>query len=32
MIRFQATEILVDLDGVLERLLIEIAPSGRRGS
>ena len=26
--RFQATEILVDLDGVLERLLIEIAPSG----
>jgi very-short-patch-repair endonuclease len=28
VIRFQATEILVDLDGVLERLLIEIAPSG----
>ena len=26
--RFQATEILVDLDGVLERLLIEIPPSG----
>jgi very-short-patch-repair endonuclease len=28
VIRFQATEILVDLDGVLERLLIEIPPSG----
>ena len=29
VIRFQATEILVDLDGVLERLLIEIPPPAR---
>jgi very-short-patch-repair endonuclease len=28
VIRFQATEILVDLEGVLERLLIEIPPTG----